>query len=550
MNNQNSMQETSITLGVLRGGVAVAVAQGLFKLASVVAVLVAGWFLSSDVYSAVYGVAFEACILSFALLSDETITPTFIPIFSSLKQTHGETGAWRFSNIVIALHLLVLLLIAVVVMIFPEQVILLVTAWSEKSSPKQFELATRALRILAPCIIFFSFSATTYSILNSYKRFFTASVADALWKLCLIIAILGGIGYMGLDWRVVVFGLLAGGIAKLAVHLLGLRKKLNFIYPSFDIKNHALKEMLLLMLPLLLGSLFAKVRQIYNDVTVLSTLADPALIKANSFGRKLYLVIGSIAPIPISISAFPFLCELASGNREHLGEFLTRTCRMMLSVFIPLSLMCVVLSEPLALLVLHAGKFTLQEARWSALSMACYVLVLPAQSLEYVLMKALFAERRMTSVTVVGIIFSILSIATSYIGIVILKANGAQALAVVALGFIFARTLKTITLAALIKKNVQFLPLQETALFLLRTIVVGIITAGVAYAGIAFWGMLKIMAISHKIGLLIQLIIAMLGGIAGFLVGANIMQISEPFVMLGWIYNRFKKYFDNKVSKT
>jgi putative peptidoglycan lipid II flippase len=541
--NNKTGQETSITSGVLRGGIAVGLAQGLFKLTSVIAVLVAGWFMSSDVYSAVYGVAFEVCVLSFALFSEETITPTFIPIFSSLKQTHGEKIAWQFSNIVLTLHLLLLALIAVVVMIFPEEVILLVTAWSEQSSPEQFHLATRTLRILAPAIVFFSICGTTYSILNAYKRFFIASVADVLWKLCLIIAILVGIGWAGLDWQVIAFGLLAGGVLKLAVHLFGLRREAKFIRPSFDINNPSLKEMLLLILPLLLGSLFARIRQIYNDVTVLSTLADPALIKANSFGRKLYLVVGAIAPIPISIAAFPFFCELASGNRERMGNFLTRTCRMMLSVFIPLSFVCVVLSEPFSLLVLHAGKFTLHEARWSALSMACYVLVLPAQSLEYVLMKALFAEKRTASATVAGIIFSLFSIMISYTGIVIFKAHGTQALVVVALGFVLARTLKVITLAMLLQKNMPFLPWRETILFLIRAIIAGIIAGGFAFAGMALWRVSGIV-LPSKIALLVQLIIGSGTAILGFFVGSRIMHLSEPFVMLNWTYTRVKKYFD------
>lgn len=298
--------------------------------------------------------------------------------------------------------------------------------------------------------------------------------------------------------------------------------------------------MVLLMLPMIAGILFAKYRDLFNNVTVLSFLDTPGLLKANSFGRKLYGAISWLVPYAVSIAMFPFFCELVDrGDREKLGRIMTASGRMMLSVFLPGALLIAVMSQPLAMLLFRYGEFDAATVRWAALSNACYIFVLPAQSLEVILMQGYFANRKMWSVTAIGIGFSALSVAISYIAIVRFGVRGVDGLTVVALSYVVSRTLKTVTLAAVLKRAVPMFPLGPTVWFVVRVLALGAAVGAAGYGASTGIGAVwrvdpEAATLTTKLALLARLAT---GGAAGgvlFWAAAWALRVQEPFEMLRW----------------
>ena len=518
---------------IARAGLVVQVAHVLFKVASIAQVIVATHFVTAGLYEAVYVFAFEGFIFSLFLIGEEVIGPSFLPVFMRETDERGETAAWRFANIVLSVQFLLLLIVVTLVMCFPGAVTRLITEWSEDVEPEKFRVARNALFWLAPALVCLSLGSTTYMILNGYKRFFLAAFGDASWKLCVLLCVLIGMGLFGLDYRCLVFGLLAGSAAKLGTHLLGMLRELRFARVGLDIRNPAFRRMLILGVPLVCGIVFAHVRDIFNNVWVLSSLHTEGLMQANSVGRKLYGTVGWLVPYAFSIAMFPFFCELV--DRDDKAEFarvLSRSGRMLLSVFLPFVLVCVALSSPLTRFLFQHGQFTAQVARWTSLSMACYVLVLPAFSLEYFLMQAFFAHRRMVSVTVTGIVFSSLSVLISYLGIVVFGATGGAALAVIALGFAFSRTLKTLTLVILLRKNVQVFPWRQTWPFLLRALLVALVTGAACY--VCTRAARELLGQAGRPGLLAELAAGGAGALAAFVLGVRLCRLEEPGEMLRW----------------
>jgi len=532
--------QPSVGEPLVRASLAVAVAHALFKLVGLVQAIVVGKHLDGATFDAVYAFAFEGCIFTLFLIGEESIGPSFLPVFMREKSERGERPAWQFANAVLTVQFLILLAAVFLIVFRPDGVVRLVTFWRVAANPEKFRLGRTALVWLAPSLICLSLGSTTYMLLNGYKRFFLAAFGDASWKLCVLLSVLVGMGLFGLDHRAVIFGLLAGSVAKLATHLLGLVREIRFYRPSLALRNPAARRMFVLMLPLLFGIFFAKFRDLFNNVTVLSYLETDGLLKANSFGRKLYTSIGWLVPYAIAIAMFPFLCELADRNdREKFGRLLTTAGRMLLSVFIPLSLVCVVLARPLCLLILAGGRFTVAEAEWTSVSMACYTLVLPAFALEFLLMQAFFAHRRMVCVTVVGVVFSALSVAVSYIGVIVCGRSGIAALAVVALGFTVSRTLKTGTLIALLRRSVPLFAGRESARFLGRALLVGAASCAACYACREGAGALLVPG-HNKARLLAQLALGGAGGLAGFWVALRFCRLEEPVQMLRWAVARLR----------
>ena len=534
-------QLSSVGRRIIRAGVVVVIAQGIFKVASILQAMVMAPLVDRGVYDVVVAFGFENCIFTFFMIGEEVIAPCFLPVFMREMDTKGERAAWQFANVVVTVQMLILLLAALLIMLFPDAVIGLLTAWKPGADAAKYELGRRSLIWLAPSLIGLSLGSTTYMLLNGYKRFFLAALGDASWKFCCLLCVLIGMGWFGMDYRALIFGLLAGSVAKVATHLAGLLRELRFFRPSLNISNPAVKSMFLLMLPLIVGIVFAKVRDVYNNVTVLTYLDTEGLMMANSLGRKLSSTLGWIVPYALSIALFPFFCEMVDKNeKDKLGELLSRSARMLLSVFIPLACVCVVLAKPVTALLLERGKFTADMTDWTAVSMACYALVLPAQALEYLLMKAFFAHRRMVAITAAGIVFSALSMAISYAGIRLFGAHGGYALAVVALSLTVTRTLKSAALVWMLKRDVPFFPPAETAVFLAKAVLAGIVSAAACYGANVLFDL--VISSSHaKWFVLARLTGGATAAACAFLLSVVLLRLSEPMEMVSWAYGRIRE---------
>jgi len=534
---------------IVRASFSVSIAHILFKLIGLLLVIAAGIYLDGGTYDVVYAFAFEGCIFSLFLIGDKTIGPAFLPIFKQEIDIHNEQSAWRFANVILTVQLLILLFVVFLIFFFPDSVIQLVTYWTPNHNQAKYMLARKALLWLLPALVFLSLGSTTYMILNGYKRFFLAAFGDVSWKICVLLSIVIGMGIFQLNYRAIIFGLLVGSMAKLATHLIGLRREIHFCRLSAMLREPAVKQMFLLLLPLIAGVIFATIRDVYNNVKILSYLDTEGLMKANSFGRKFYTAIAWLVPYAVSIAMFPFMCEWANkGDKKRFGDILSQAGRIMLSVFVPFSLVCAVLALPLSSVLFKAGHFTITEVRWTAASLSCYILVLPAYAIEYLIVNAFYAYRKMVLVTVVGIIFSIVSMAISYAGIVVFGFQGTMALAVIALGYTVSRTLKTTLMICLFKRIVSFFPFGETILFLGRTLIVGLVSAGLCMAcRIGFDAYVSSSEAKHV--LLVKLLACGITALVGFMLSVKIVKLKEPVMIYKWAIDYIRSRLNIFVSR-
>lgn len=552
---------------IVHASIVVGLAHLCLKFAGLIQVKAAAQFLANEHYEAIYALAFQGIIWSLFLIGEEVIGPTFLPVFMREYNEKGEAKAWDFTNALLTLQAVILLAVITVVMCFPDVMIRIFTEWTPENDPEQYGLMKRYLPWLAPSLFCLSLGSTTYMILNGYKKFFLAAFGDASWKICVVLALLVGIGIFGWDYRCLVFGLLVGSAAKLITHLVGMPGKLRFLKPCFRFGSPALRTMLMLMLPLLAGIIFAKVRDAAS-VRFLTHIEQKGIIQANDFGRKLFASLQWLVPYALQIALFPFLCELVDRNdRQRLGEVLSSSCRMLLAVFVPGSILVAALAKPMAVFIFLGGKTGLQVALWSGLSTACYILVLPAAAVECVLMQGYFADRRTLSVTVIGIGASLLSIIISYVFIVVLQAQAVQALIVVSLGFVVTRYLKSLVLTGVLRRHIPMFPLKETSQFLVRLvflgIIVGMVTWGVSTAvdSVLPDGLTKAeLALQDhlqangtveladasgvrvsRLHMLLRLAIAGTAGGLAYLGVARLLRVKEPFDMAAWGIQKIRR---------
>lgn len=427
-------------------------------------------------------IAFEGVIWTLFLIGEESLGPAFLPIFMDTKEKDGEERAWRFTSTLMNLQLGILLVVTAILFFFPQQAVDLLTRGD--SNVERSELAARFLGTMAPTLIGISLSSLTYMVLNGYKQFFWPAFADAALKMALVGGVVVG-HQMGLNKDALILGALAAGFAKITVHLYALGSRLKLYRPTINLKDPYVQKFLHLVAPLLIGIVFAKTRDYFNNIYILSQL-ETGMLAINSAGRKIFNTVGSLIPYPLSIAMFPFFCELvAKDDNKALGDFLTRSSRMLILIFLPLSVVIFMLSDPLGRLVFETGKVDGASAASVGLINSFYCMVLPFQALEFIFMQAYFSTQRMFSVTLIGIVFSALTMVISYVGVVHFGLKGLDAVIVVALGYTVARALKAITLVTLLKmRGLPVLPFGPTLFFALRVIVLGLACGGASYASL------------------------------------------------------------------
>lgn len=473
---------------VVKATLSIAVAHTLAKALGLLQARAIGHYYGFGPENDAFVLVFSNMLWPLFLIGEEALGPAFLPVFMDAKEKDSETAAWRFASTLWNLQFLVVSTGIAVLMLFPEQAVQWFSQFEKApDGVSRSALAVRFLQGMAPALLGLSLGSLTYMVLNGYKRFFWPAFADAALKGALALGIVLGRKF-GLDDDALIFGVLAAGVTKLLVHLVALRDKLGLYRPAFAIGDPHARKFLALVAPLLVGIIFAKTRDYYNNAWIISAL-EPGLLSVNDYGRKIYSAIGWLVPYPLSIALFPYFCELvAKDDRNALGAFLTRSSRMLLLVFLPMTVVIVVLSVPLAQALFQTGKVSAADAAMAGQINACYSLVIPFYALETILMQAYFSTRRMVAVTVIGIFFSALSMGISAVAIFGYKLTGIEAVMAIALGWTFSRALKTLTLIGVLKATgLPLLPNLPLAGFLLRALPLA------AACGVTAWGALHVL---------------------------------------------------------
>lgn len=552
-----STKPRSLADRIIHASVIVGLAHICLKFAGLIQVKFATQYLDSSLYEPIMVVAFTGVINSLFLIGQEVICPLFMTIFMREKEERGEQAAWDYGNTFLTFQSILLLCVVALVAFFPDFFIQLFTKWSVEDNPERYKLLRLSLRVLAPCLFFLSLGSTTYMLLNSYKRFFLAAFGDASTKICVVLGLVVGMGWLGWGFPALLAGLLIGSAAKLITHLFGLWRKNRFLRPSLNWRNSAFQTTLLLMLPLLAGIVFAKIRDNFNNIYVLTHLQEDGVLMANDLGRRLYSSIQWLVPYALQIALFPFLCELASRNdKEKLGEVLGSSCRLLLSVFVPGALCLSLLAMPISIVIFLGGKTGIELASWAGISTACYTLVLPAAAVECVLMQGYFAEQKTVAVTVIGLIASAFSVLFSYVVIVHFQVAAIASLVVVASGFVISRYLKSIILSLYLQRTIPMFQKRHFPLFVGKLLLLSVFT------GAATWGASELMnhllpdgvtnALSavrageffiptvSRLRIMCRLVAALgVGGLA-FIAGALLLRLTEAQQMLDWILEKVR----------
>lgn len=428
----------------------------------------------------VYTVATEI-VSSIWMVFEKVLNPTFLPTFARALGEEDEARAWRLASTTIWLTTLALL---IVTPLAAWQMPFIVDVYSQKAGEQQREMTIAIARLLLLGMLFLGLSSLTYTILNSYKRFVSAALGDAFWKIGIAVAAFYAVRTQlsPLDsLNVLAWGFVFGAILKLVPHLVALKSKWPLLRARIDLKDPLVRKMFLLGIPLLIGIMISESRGVY-----LFRLADAPSIAvegsrtALKFSRLIGTSLIQIFPYALSIGIFPYLADMARDkDRQPFTDTFMSAMRVCVFVFGPLTAILIATRFQLLRAVWESGNMTQADIITMSLPFIAFTVGLIAFACEMILGQTFYAMTNAWTPTLIGIGTTIVWIIAATLGVQYGAAAG-LGLAAIAGAESLAKTLKCIIMWFFLRPHLGDIKTRENFLFLGKVLVGSLLAAAVA----------------------------------------------------------------------
>jgi putative peptidoglycan lipid II flippase len=318
-----------------------------------------------------FTIAFQIPNLVRALVADAAISAAFVPVFSELLEKGERARAWRVASTLFWLTLLglggitALAIVAAPFLIAPFAL-----------SPQYDDLAVTLTRILFPIVALLGLSGIVVGILNSYEHFSVPALTPVFWNLAIIAGLAIGVPRADtIDGKLYVYAgsIVVGTVIQFLLPLPWLRGRDDRLRLLIDVRDPAVKQVFVLMVPVMLGiglinfntligTLFASR---YIDHTVAPRAIDAAF--------RIYMLPQGMFSVAVAVVLFPALSRFAArGDLDGFRNTVSLGLRQIAFTLMPAAAACVVLADPIVRLLFQRGEFTPDQTPVVASALAAF----------------------------------------------------------------------------------------------------------------------------------------------------------------------------------
>ena len=344
----------------------------------------------SDAYLA----AFRIPNLFRDLLAEGALSAAFVTTFSRTAETDGEERAWALANRLIAVVGLAVGAL-VIVGILAAPFLVSVVAPGFATDGDKVDVTVHLTRILWPFLLLVSLAALWMGMLNAHGRFAVPSAAPAMMNAG---AVLCGVPLAVLFDRSLgagaltgfALGALLGGALQWLVQVPALHKEGFRLRPRLDLRDEAVRRVLRLMAPAIIGVAAVQVNVTVNT-RFASGMGDGAVAWLYGAFRLAQLPIGMFG-VAAATAALPTLSRVAArGDLAAFRETLSRALRLVALLCIPSAVGLALVATPLIGLIYEHGRFGSADTVQTARALRFYVIGLAGYAGVKVLAPALYA---------------------------------------------------------------------------------------------------------------------------------------------------------------
>lgn len=457
-------------------------------------------------YGGIYLAVVNIPDIIFALVGTCIMT-TFIPLHYDIEREKGLIRAKEFLNNVSTITIIMSIIIAIVSLIFTEDIVKLFAMGLEGEN---LEIATKFTKILIPGGFFISISGIISAYLNINDDFISSTFVSIPFNIIVITTII--ISSNNSPYIMIV-GTMIGMISKFLLQFIVAYKKGYRYKFTLNLSDEYLHKMIKLSAPILIGVAVSQINAV-ADKSIATTLGLES-VSALSYANRLNgFVMGVFTASLISV-IYPRLSELlVNKNKEGFIDITTKSINIMSIFIIPISVGSIVLSKPIVRILFERGQFNEQATHMTSIALACYSIGMIAYTLRDILGKIFYSLKDTKTPMINGVLAVILNI---ILNILLSRSLGYAGLAL-------ATSISSIVCVMLLLVKLK----KKTGYFgedkILKTIVkVSIASIGMGFIVRIIYVYMEKLAIQD----ILKIIISVLVGAGMYMISIYILKIRE-----------------------
>lgn len=351
----SSAPQKNPTSNLLRNAGIIGAATLLSRILGFVRDMVTASYLGTSIYADAFFVAFRIPNLLRRLFGEGSLTAAFVPVFSTYLADGKRLEAKEIAQTAMTLTAICLTIVTILGIIFSPLIISFI-APGFAETPEKYELAVFLNRLMFPYILLISLVALAMGILNADNHFLTPALAPVLLNLCMIATALGLSRLLGNAASALAIGVLAGGLAQLLLQLPMLRKHGFPWRLRFSFRHPAIKRIITLMGPSLIGLAITQIT-IFINTLLASYLVDGSISYLYFADRLIQFPLGIFA-VALGTAVLPTLSRAAAGKEwQDFSVTFSLALRLLIFITIPAMAGLITLSKPIVFLLFERGHF-------------------------------------------------------------------------------------------------------------------------------------------------------------------------------------------------
>lgn len=331
-------------------------------------------FIKQLVTASTFGTTLETDLISLSqdlignlqYLLVQAVLSALIAVYLHTAQ-QGEDAAKRFSfDVWKALTVITAGVVLLVELFAPWLARLIAPSYPDE----QLVQLSRYLRLFAPVLLLLVWIAVFNGLLHANKRFIPGEMISVHQSLFLIVLTVLLAGRLGVG--VLVLAFFASNLWNAGYTALLSRRYWRVSHGS-PFRNPAVRRLLRMMLPLLLGYSLVYVNQMV-DKALVSGL-DAGAVTALGYAAVLSNLVGTFI-ITFASMLFAYVTSrIAAGDENGAAQLTERTSLLLSVTFLPISILTVLLSEEIVTIVYARGAFDAESVRVCAQALRGYALM-------------------------------------------------------------------------------------------------------------------------------------------------------------------------------
>lgn len=448
------------------------------------------------------------------------ISTGYIPIYSQVEKDHGTTFGNLFTTRLLIWLAAAASIVVVMGVIFTEP---LVRLFASGFDAETTALAVSFTRITLLGIYLSACIRVLSAFLNMKKLFIVPTLLGLPLNIVLITAII--LSHYTEFILLLAYGQVAALVIQLAILLVFARRKGLKFSRSFAIRDPHMKMLLLMALPVTIGSMVHQVNKLV-DRTLASQVVEGG-ISALSYANTFTTAVQGILVVSISTVLFPAFAKYAvAENFVRLKSSLEAAAISISALLIPATVGILIFAEPIIRLLFERGAFDESAVVLTTGTLFFYAIGMVGYGLREIYSRAFYALKDTRTPMINGVIAMVINIVLNFILVGYMGING------LALATSIAAIITTVLLIASLQRKMGNIISFHLILTFGKIVLASISMAAVSY--VSFNHLQNAIGLS----LLLSLTLAVTIGILIYGVAVIVLRVKEVLDLLQVVGNK------------